>query len=307
VDRIQEMTVFVAVAEAGSFAGAARAMGVSAATVTRGVAELERRIGSLLVVRDTRRLRLTEAGERFAVDARRLLAELQEAEESAAGVHARPRGVLTVTAPQVFGDLHVTPVMTEYLAAYPGIEIQALLVDRVVSLLDEGVDVAVRVGALPDSSLTAVPVGHVRRVVVAAPDYLARHGEPAHPDALAGHATISAYARRLGGAWRFQVDGEARDVAVRSRLAVTSFRAAIHAAATGAGLTQVASYQAAAELAAGRLRIVLAPFEVAPLPVHVLFPEGRRGSAKVRSFVDFCAARLRAALADGVANPARVP
>ena len=292
MDRIQELTVFAAVAEAQSFAGAARTLGVSAATVTRAVAELERRLGSLLVVRNTRQLRLTDAGSRFALDARRLLQELQEAEESAAGLHATPRGLLTVTAPQMFGDLHVTPAMIDYLAAHPQVEIRALLVDRVVSMLDEGIDVAVRIGTLPDSSLTAIPVGHIRRVVVASPAYLARRGAPASPDDLAGHDTVSAYGPAQGGAWEFA----GREVPVRSRLNITSFRAAIHAAIEGAGLTQVASYQTAQAVAQGELCIVLEAFELPPRPVHVVYAEGRRGSAKVRSFVDFCVPRLRAAL-----------
>ena len=296
MDRIQEMTVFATVAEQRSFAAAARALTVSAATVTRAVAELERRLGSLLVVRNTRQLRLTAAGERFASDARRLLQALQEAEESAAGIHASPRGLLVVTAPQMFGDLHVLPALTDYLEANPEVEIQALLVDRVVSLLEEGVDVAVRIGPLPDSSLTAVPVGSVRRVVCASAAYLDAHGVPAHPDQLAGHATVSAYGASQGGTWRFRIGGEARAFPVHSRLSVTSFRAAIHAATVGAGLTQVASYQVATPIARGELQLVLEDFEVEPLPVHVLYAEGRHGSAKVRSFVDFCAARLRAAL-----------
>lgn len=290
------MTVFAAVADEHSFAAAARRLSISAATVTRAVAELERRLGSLLVVRNTRQLRLTEAGERFAADARRLLQELQEAEESAAGIHASPKGLLVVTAPQVFGDLHVLPAMTAYLDANPAVEIRALLVDRVVSLLDEGVDVAVRIGALPDSSLTAVPVGSVRRVVCASPAYLATHGVPRHPDELTAHATVSAYAAQQANHWRFRVGGQVHDVRVHSRLTVTSFRAAIHAATAGAGLTQVASYQVADALARGELRLVLEDFEVAPLPVHVLYAEGRRGSSKVRSFVDFCVARLRESL-----------
>jgi DNA-binding transcriptional LysR family regulator len=298
LDRIQEMTVFATVADEHSFAAAARRLKVSAATVTRAVAELERRLGSLLVVRDTRRLRLTEAGERFAADARRLLQELQEAEESAAGLHASPKGLLVVTAPQMFGDLHVLPAMTAYLDAHPGVEIRALLVDRVVSLLDEGVDVAIRIGELADSSLTAVGVGSVRRVVCASPAHLAAHGVPRHPDELAGRATVSAYAQQQGGQWRFRVDGQVRSVPVRSRLTVTSFPAAIHAACAGVGLTQVASYQVAAAVARGELQIVLQDFEIAPMPVHVVYAEGRRGSAKVRSFVDFCVARLRDCLAD---------
>ena len=295
------MTAFVAVAEAQSFAGAARRLGVSGATVTRAVAELERRLGSLLVVRNTRQLRLTEAGARFAADARRLLQELQEAEESAAGIHASPRGLLVVTAPQVFGDLHVMPAMLDYLAENPDVEIRALLVDRNVSLLDEGVDVAVRIGELPDSSLTAVPVGHIRRVVAASPAYLERHGVPRRPEELAAHATISAYGPQQGGQWCFAQGGRPLDVPVRSRLSVTSFAAAIHAAVAGAGLTQVASYQVAAAVARAELHVVLEDFEVAPMPVHVVYAEGRRGSAKVRSFVDFCVGRVRASLA-GIAG-----
>jgi len=301
MDRIQEMTVFAAVAEARSLAGAARALGVSAATVTRAVAELERRLGTLLVVRNTRQLRLTEAGERFAADVRRLLQELQEAEESAAGVHASPRGLLVVTAPQVFGDLHVVPAMVDYLAAHPEVEIRALLVDRIVSLVEEGVDVAVRLGALPDSSLTAVQVGHIRRVVVASPDYLERHGTPAHPRELPSHATVSAYGTVTGSTWCFA----GAEIPLRSRLTVTSFRAAIRAAAAGGGLTQVASYQVADAVARGELRLVLEEFEVPPRPVSIVYAEGRRGSAKVRSFVDFCAGRLRASLAS-IAGPATV-
>ncbi len=299
MDRIQEMTVFAAVAEARGFAKAARALGVSAATVTRAVAELERRLGTLLVVRNTRQLRLTEAGTRFAADARRLLQELQEAEEAAAGLHASPRGLLAVTAPQFFGELHVLPLAMDYLAAHPQVELRALLVDRVVALLDEGVDVAVRIGELPDSSLTAIPVGHIRRVVVASPGYLDRHGTPRHPQELPQHATVSAYGSPFAAQWNF-ADA---DVAVRSRLTVTSFRGAVEAAIAGAGLTQVASYQTARAVAEGRLRCVLEEFELPPRPVHIVFAEGRHGSAKVRSFVDFATPRLRASLA-AIAGPA---
>ncbi|EPN12387.1 LysR family transcriptional regulator, partial [Pseudomonas syringae pv. actinidiae ICMP 19070] len=165
--------------------------GLSTATVTRAVASLESRLGILLVVRTTRNMRLTEAGQRFAEDCRRLLTELDEAENAAAGVHALPAGTLTVTAPQMFGALHVTPVLTRFLNEYPAVDIRAILVDRVVSMLDEGADVAVRIGALRDSSLTAIPVGSVRRMVCASPAYLAQHGTPRHPDDLQLHSTVS--------------------------------------------------------------------------------------------------------------------
>ncbi|MDB5979763.1 MAG: regulatory protein LysR substrate-binding protein [Pseudomonas sp.] len=293
MDRLQEMSIFAAVAEDISFAAVSRRLGLSTATVTRAVAQLELRLGTLLVVRTTRQLRLTEAGLRFAADCRRLLQELQEAEDSAVGIHSSPRGSLTITAPQVFGDLHVTPVMMEYLHQNPAVDIRALLVDRLVPLLDEGVDVAIRIGPLPDSSLTAIPVGQVRRMVCASPSYLAAHGYPEHPDDLRQRTTITAVFAESIADWRFQVAGEAHNVKMPSRLSVTSFTAAIHAAVDGWGLTQVASYQVRAHLAAGRLVSVLESFELPPQTVHVVYVEGRRGSSKVRSFVDFCVERLR--------------
>ncbi|WP_397448036.1 LysR family transcriptional regulator [Pseudomonas sp. NA-150] len=293
MDRLQEMSIFAAVAEDVSFAAVARRLGLSSATVTRAVAQLENRLGTLLVVRTTRQLRLTEAGLRFAEDCRRLLQELQDAEDSAAGIHASPSGSLTITAPQVFGDLHVTPILMEYLHRHPQVDIRALLVDRMVPLLEEGIDVAIRIGPLPDSSLTAIAVGQVRRMVCASPAYLAAHGYPAHPEELLRRSTISAVFAEGTTDWRFQVAGEVLSLKPPSRLSVTSFPAAIHAALDGWGLTQVASYQVRAHLAAGRLCSVLDAFEMPPLTVQVVYVEGRRGSSKVRSFVDFCVERLR--------------
>ncbi|WP_122317719.1 LysR family transcriptional regulator [Pseudomonas cichorii] len=293
MDRIQEMALFVAVGEQASFASVARHFGLSTATVTRAIAQLESRLGILLVVRTTRSLRLTEAGQRFAMDCRRLLADLNEAESTAAGVHATPSGLLTVTAPQMFGALHVTPVLTRFLSQHPAVEVRAILEDRVVSMLDEGVDVAVRIGALPDSSLTAIPVGSVRRMVCASPAYLAAHGSPRHPDDLQLHSTISTSASERPHKWPFRVDGRDYSVDVGSRLRLTSFNAAIRAALHDGGLTQVPSYQVNEYLDDGSLEYVLEAFEIPPEPVHVVYPEGRRGSSKVRSFVDFCVESLR--------------
>jgi DNA-binding transcriptional LysR family regulator len=306
VDRIQEMTIFVAVAEHASFAAVARHFVVSTATVTRAVAQLEQRLGTLLVVRTTRQLRLTESGLRFAADCRRLLADLNDAESSAAGIHASPRGLLTVTAPQVFGDLHVTPVLAQYLAMHPDVEVRGLLMDRVASMMEEGIDVAVRIGHLPDSSLTAIAVGNVRLMVCASPQYLAAHGSPQHPLELVERATISPVMAERSSDWRFSIEGQRQLVNVRSRLSLTSFPAAIHATLEGWGLTQVPSYQIRAHLNAGRLCTVLEAFEVPTLPVHVVYAQGRKGSSKVRSFVDFCVTQLRADLAGGVANPETV-
>lgn len=293
MDRIQEMTLFTALAEQTSFAGVARHFGLSTATVTRAVASLENRLGILLVVRNTRNMRLTEAGQRFAIDCRRLLADLNEAENAAGGIHALPGGSLTVTAPQMFGALHVTAVLTAFLRQYPSVDIRAILVDRVVSMLDEGIDVAVRIGTLPDSSLTAIHVGSVRRMVCASPAYLAEHGTPQCPDDLRQHSTISTSASERSPQWDFRMDGRNYTVDVGSRLSLTSFQAAIYAAVQSGGLTQVPHYQIREHLQAGRLECVLQAFEIAPEPVHVVYLEGRRGSSKVRSFVDFCVEALR--------------
>jgi len=297
VNRFHEMTVFLAVAEARSFAAAARRLEMSAPTVTRSVAALEHRLGVLLLVRTTRSLRLTEAGERYAADCRRILDDVEQADDAAAGVMGAPRGALSITAPAFFGELHVMPAVLGYLRAHREVSVRTLLVDRVVNLLDEGVDVAVRIGALPDSTLTAVPVGQVRRVVCAAPAFLQEHGEPKDLDALPRFCTITAAMEGRGTQWRFQQDGQARRLSVDSQLTVTSFQAAVLAACEGWGLTQVVSYQVARHLASGALQVVLRDFELPPMPVHVVYPEGRKSSAKVRSFVDFCVDALRRDLA----------
>ncbi|MCI3946209.1 LysR family transcriptional regulator [Pseudomonas syringae] len=298
MDRIQEMRLFAGLAEQTSFAGAARQAGLSTATVTRAIASLEKRLGVLLVVRTTRNMRLTEAGQRFAIDCHRLLADLDDAESAAAGLHALPAGLLTVTAPQMFGALHVVPVLTNFLDRFPSIEVRAILVDRVVSMLDEGVDVAVRIGALPDSSLTAIPVGSVRRMVCASPAYLAKQGVPQHPDDLRRHSTVSTTTSERQPRWPFRVDHADYSVDVGSRLSLTSYQAAISAALQGWGLTQVPFYQIREYLQDGRLECVLAAFEIAPEPVHVVYLEGRRGSSKVHAFVDFCVSALRRDLHD---------
>lgn len=297
MNRFHEMTVFLAVAEARSFAAAARRLEMSAPTVTRSVAALEHRLGILLLVRTTRSLRLTEAGERYAADCRRILDDVEQADDAAAGVMGAPRGALSITAPAFFGELHVMPAVLGYLRSHREVSVRTLLVDRVVNLLDEGVDVAVRIGALPDSTLTAVPVGQVRRVVCAAPAFLQEHGEPKDLDALPRFCTITAAMEGRGTQWRFQQDGQARRLSVDSQLTVTSFQAAVLAACEGWGLTQVVSYQVARHLASGALQVVLRDFELPPMPVHVVYPEGRKSSAKVRSFVDFCVDALRRDLA----------
>lgn len=294
MDRLDSMRVFVAVAEAGGFAPAARRLGLSPPAATRAIAALEDRIGARLLHRTTRIVRLTEAGSRFLADAKRILTELEEAEASAAGAHAEPRGLLTVTAPVMFGARHVAPVLLDFLARHPRVTARTLLADRVVDLLEEGIDVAVRIAHLPDSSMSAVRVGSMRRVVCASPAYLARRGTPKRPAELAKHDAIAFSSVSAEPSWSFPVDGKIETVSPPAQLAVNTAEVAVAAAVAGRGLTRCLSYQVAPEVAAGTLRIVLSRFEPPPIPVHIVHPEGRHANARVRAFVDFAAARLRA-------------
>lgn len=293
MDRFQEMQVFAAVAQEQGFSAVARRLGMSAASVTRAVAALERRIGTQLLVRTTRSVHLTEAGLRYLEDCRRILAEVQEAEDSAAGSHAQPRGQLTITAPVLFGELFVTPLMVSFLTQFPEVSINALLVDRVVSVVEEGIDVAVRIGELPDSNQHAIRVGDVRRVIVASPQFLASHGRPMHPQELTQTPIIATSAIGQSRNWPFLEQGEPLSVRAEPRLVVTANQAAITASALGLGCTRVLSYQVASKIAAGELEIILADYEMPPLPIHVVYQGGRKAPARVRSFVDFVVDGLR--------------
>lgn len=294
MDRFQEMTVLLAVAEAGSFAAGAKQLGLSPPSVTRAIAALEQRLGTLLLARSTRSVRLTEAGQRYVEDCRRILQELEEAEELASGSALRPRGNLTVTAPVLFGELYLIPLIASYLDAHAEVTVNALLVDRVVNMLDEGIDVAVRIGLLPEGSLTALKVGEIRPVVCASPAFLDRHGRPQHPNDLLGAPVVMATTSVLLTDWQFITADGPLTLRPPSRFAVSSNNAAIHAARLGWGFTRVLSYQAAEAVARGELEIVLDEYSTAPLPIHLLYQDGARLPAKVRSFVDHCAQRLRA-------------
>jgi DNA-binding transcriptional LysR family regulator len=301
---LEHLRVFITVADEGGFASAARRLRVSAPAVTRAIAALEQHLGARLLHRTTRHVRLTEVGQRFLLDAKRIVAELEEAEAAARGAHVEPQGELSVTASVMFGRMHLAPVLLEFLAAYPKVTARALFVDRVVHLMDEGFDVALRIAALPDSSFTAVPLGHVRRVVVASPEYLAQHGEPRTPADLGSHRAIG-FAQTGGGPprWTFAKTPQGEDlggappesggVQPRTLLTVNSGDVAIAAARAGHGLARALSYQVAEDLAAGRLQRVMQAWEPPPIPVHLVYPEGRKAAAKVRAFVDFAAARLR--------------
>ncbi|QCI11115.1 LysR family transcriptional regulator [Pseudomonas putida] len=292
MDHIHLMRVFVAVGELESFAAAARRLAISAAAVTRAVGALEESLGVKLLLRTTRSVRLTEAGSRYLEDSRNILASLREANEAAAGVNAAPRGNLAVTAPMLFGKFFVMPCIVRYLQTYPEVDVSALFLDRVVNLVEEGMDVAVRIGPLPDSGLKARQVGQVRRLLCASPDYLARHGTPRHPSELAQHALIAANGVGAGLEWKFREAQVPLSVRVKPRLNVTSNDAAIAAATAGLGIAHLLSYQVADDLVAGRLRTVLEDFEETPWPIHVLHRESKYGSAKVRAFIDLLVSML---------------
>ena len=288
MDRLDAMQAFVAVADLRGFAPAARRLGLSASAVTRLVAGLEDRLGARLLQRTTRSVTLTDAGARYLERIRRVLTDVEEADGSVQQERTRPSGRLVVSAPIGFGRLHVSPVMSAYLTRFPEVSAELRLSDRMINLVEDGVDLAVRIGHLPDSSLVARHVGEMRRIVVASSDYLREHGEPGTPEAIATHATI-----QFGAVpdWRFVRDGRELRLTGVARFVTNSADAALQYAEQGGGLTRVMAYQAADSLRAGRLRIVLAPFEQPALPIHIVYPTSRLLSAKVRAFIDLVVER----------------
>lgn len=286
MDRIDAMQAFVAVADLQGFAPAARKLGLSPSGVTRLIAALEQRLGARLLQRTTRSVTLTDIGTRYLERARRILADVEEAEGSAQDERTRPSGRLVVSAPVGFGRLHVSPVMSAYLKRYPEVSAELRLADRMVNLVEDGIDLAVRIGHLADSSLVARHVGEMRRIVVASSGYLQQRGEPNTPEAIASHETIQFGAMTASPDWRFVEDGREIRVACAPRFTTNSADAAIQYAEQGGGLTRVLAYQAADAIKGGRLRVVLAQFEQPPLPIHIVYPTSRLLSAKVRTFID---------------------
>jgi DNA-binding transcriptional LysR family regulator len=285
MDRIDAMKVFVAALDEGSLAGAGRRLGRSPAAVSRAIAFLEHHVGVELLHRTTRSIKLSEAGERYAAACRRVLIELEEAELSAAGERAAPRGMLTITAPPISGEEILRPIIGAYLDAFPAVSVNLLLLDRHSNLVEEGIDVALRVAELPDSSMVAVRVGgDVKRVVVAAPRYLAAHPQIAEPADLAQHHIVTT--THFGqDSWVFPPapgSSIARSVQLKPRLVVNSVRAALAAAVAGQGVTRLYTYHVAERVA---------------MPVHLVTPQGRLSAPKVRAFMDFAAPRLRAEFA----------
>lgn len=304
MDRLQAMTVFVAAADAGSLSAAARQLSMPLPTVSRKLSELESHLGSRLFLRTTRRLSLTEAGQSYLAACRRILEDIGFAERTAAGEFVAPRGELTVTAPVVFGRLILLPVVSRFLQAFPEVDLRLVLGDHNLDLVEAHVDVALRIGSLPDSRLHAVQVGEVRTVVCASPDHWRRHGRPDTPDDIAAHPGITFTG--LASRWAFSSGRKQYQVAVKNRLEVNTAEAAIDAAIAGLGVTRVLGYQVASACAAGALQVVLQDFEPAPLPVSLVFAGQGPLPVKLRAFLDHARPLLRDALAPLPVRPAAV-
>lgn len=293
MDKFKAMTTFVRIVESGSLTGAAERLGSSLTAVVRSLATLEQGLGVRLLNRTTRRIALTDEGREYFERCRRLLAELDEAESALTDRRLKPAGRLTITAPVMFGRLHVAPVLTDFLAAYPEMRAELLLLDRVIDLLEEGIDLAIRIGPLPESSLVAAPLGATRRVLCASPAYLAAHGEPQQPADLAGHRAIRFSGLGEGGEWTFACGGEIRRVVPLEAFASNQIDAALDACRKGLGCGRFLAYQVREAEAAGQLVRLLRDWEPAAVPVSLVYPHARLLSPRIRAFVDWAVPRLR--------------
>lgn len=294
MDELRAMGLFVAVHDQGSLSAAARALGQPLTTVSRVLSQLERHLGCTLLERSTRRLALTAAGHDYLETCRRVLETVEASKQRLAGHSGEITGDLSVTAPVLFGRMHVLPVVAQFLAQYPRINARMVLVDRVVDLLEEGIDIAIRIGPLPDSALIATQIGVLKHVTCASPAYLERRGMPVNPAALVEHDCVTFSGLPGGLRWIYQSRRHGRKaVRVRSKLAVNTADAAVAAAIEGVGITRVLSYQAATALRAGHLTAVLTKYEDGVVPVHLVYRQARALNPRVRAFVDFAAGRLR--------------
>lgn len=296
MDRLHELEVFIAVADAGSFVKAGARLRLSPPAVTRAISALEERLGARVFNRTTRSLTITDVGQRFLESARRVLADLDVAEKEAVGETALPRGHLNITASVTFGRSALAPVVCGFLAQYPRVTMSVLLLDRVVNLVEEGVDVAVRIGHLPDSTLIAKRVGSVHRILVASPQYLARRGVPAAPADLRHHAVIAFTGLMPSREWRFRTGQKTGSVAVHPTFEINDAAPAIQAAAMGHGITVALSYMVSEQIRDGTLVPILQAFTLPPQPVHLVYPHVRLVAPKIRAFLDFAAPRLKGAL-----------
>jgi len=294
MDGIYLMTVFVAVSEKLSFADASRVLDISPPAVTRAINHLEQKLGAKFLERNTRLVRLTDAGKAYLAQAKTIIALLKEADAAAQGMNIAPRGHLKVTAPVLFGKIFVVPGIADYLQRFPDMEVSAMFVDRTVNLIDEGFDVAIRIGQLPDSGMKALRLGQVRRVVCASPAYLAKKGVPKHPSDLQRHCIIGTEVPAQHVNWRFSTNASPLAVKLKPRLNVISNDAAIEAVKIGFGIAQLPFYQIATHIAAGEMKLILEDYSGDHLPIHLLHRESKFAAAKVRSFIDLLSERLRA-------------
>lgn len=296
MDRLHELEVFVAVADAGSFAKAGARLRLSPPAVTRAVSALEDRLGALVFNRTTRRLTITDVGQRFLENARRILIDLDSAQKEAVGETAMPQGHLVITASVTFGRSALAPVVCGFLGQHPRLTASVILLDRIVNLVEEGIDVAVRIGPLPDSNLIAKRIGAVRRVLVASPDYLARRGTPASPADLKVHSVIAFTGLMPNREWRFSNEQSPNSVVINPTLEINDAAAAIGAAELGHGITIALSYMVSDRIREGKLTTILDDYAPPPRPVHLVYPQARLVAPKIRAFVDYAAPRLKLAL-----------
>lgn len=314
MDRLEAMSMLVAVVGKGSFSAASRDLRVPLATLSRKISDLEAHLGARLLTRTTRRITLTDAGATYVAAARRILDQVEEAEQEAANEFTMPRGELILTTPIMFGRLHVLPVVSAFLAALPEINVRLILADRNLHLVEDHVDMAVRIGELPDGAMVATRIGVMRTVTCASPACIARHGRPATPDDLLGMPCVSFDFPGLSPVWRYRLSqpprasraSEAANIAIRPRLSVTTAEAAVEAAILGTGVTRLLHYQVATAVESGLLEIVLQDFELPPSPVHVVHVARGQMPLKMRRFLDFAVPRLRQTLAaQGIGGQAR--
>lgn len=303
MDRLDAMRTLVAAIDGGSLSAASRALGKPIATVSRKISDLEAHLGSQLAIRTTRKIQLTEAGMLYLTSARRILQDIDEAERAAKGEYHAPRGRLTITAPLMFGRVHVEPVMREFLRLYPEIDVRLMLADYVLDLVDERVDAAVRIGELPDSTMVATRLGEVVWRVCGSPDYLERRGVPATPADLIDHDCIHFDSLYHGGNWTFRAAGGTQSVPVRPRLTVNSAEAAIAAATGSLGLTRLLCYQLRPSIEAGELVPILQDYQPETSPIHLIHTGQSILPLKLRAFWDFAAPRLRARMSSEICPP----
>ena len=293
MDKLLCIETFIEIAERGSLTAAAAALDTSSPTVVRRLAELEAGLGVRLFNRTTRRIRLTDEGHRYLSICKGALGQLADAEDALFNANAKPTGKLVVTAPVLFGRLHVAPLITQFMRDHPELTVELLLLDRSIDLIEEGVDIAVRIGHLNDSNLHGVPIGFLRRVLCASPEYLKRNSTPHHPDALHAHALIRFTGRSVLSEWKFQDDGRILTARQAPCFSTNSVDAAINACRDGIGIAAFLSYMVQAPVKAGELEPILCKFETDPIPITMLYPHAKLMSARVRAFIDFAAPRLR--------------